>query len=56
MTYQITTAPSYQCDGKRVPTIEVFNASGATISFCRRRHFEAKAAWIARALSTAAAA
>jgi len=54
MTYQITTAPSYQCDGKRVPTIQVFDASGATIGFCRRRHFEAKAAWIARALSTAA--
>ena len=51
MAYEFTTVPSYQCDGKRVAAIRVFDAAtDATIRFCRRRPFEAKAAWVARAL------
>ena len=56
LDYEIGTAPSYQGDGKRVPCIEVFNAvTGETVSFCRRRPFEAKDVWIARALDAASA-
>lgn len=56
MDYKIITAPSYQCDGKRVPCIEVFDRNtGEVISFCRRLPFEGKAAWVSRALANAAA-
>lgn len=56
MDYKITTAPSYQGDGKRVPCVEVFDRdTGATIGICLRRPFEAKAAWVSRALANAAA-
>lgn len=50
MDYTFTTISSFDGTGSKVAAIEVFNpVTGATISICRRRPFESKAAWVARA-------
>lgn len=49
--YEFTKVDSYKGDGKKVASIEVFNCvTGKTVAFCRRRPFEAKKAWIDRAM------
>ncbi|WP_420140163.1 hypothetical protein [Sphingomonas sp.] len=55
MDYEIITVSSYNGDGTTEKAVEVFNpVTGKTISICRRRPYENKEAWIARALDTAA--
>lgn len=55
MDYTFTTISSFDGTGSKVAAIEVFNpVTGATISICRRRPFESKAAWVARAFADTA--
>lgn len=54
MDYTFTTIRALDGTSAKVPAIEVFNpVTGVTVSFCRRKPFESKAAWIARALGEA---
>jgi hypothetical protein len=52
--YQFTTVRKYDGTARTEKAIEVFNTfTGTTIAFCRRRPFEAKQAWVNRAIEDA---
>lgn len=52
--YTEVRVSSYNADGKTVAALEVFDCvSGKTVSFCRRRPFESRAAWVERAMKDA---
>lgn len=54
LDYQLTTVSRYDGTRRTEKAIEVFNSvTGATIAFCRRRPFENKDAWVARAFQSA---
>jgi hypothetical protein len=54
LDYQFTSVSKYDGTRRTERAIEVFNAvTGRTIAFCRRRPFENKDAWVARAFQNA---
>jgi len=54
LDYQLTNVHKYDGTNRTEKAIEVFNSvTGKTISFCRRRPFEPKDAWVARAFQSA---
>jgi hypothetical protein len=54
LDYQITNVRKYDGTNRTEKAIEVFNAvTGATLATCRRRPFESKDAWVARAFQFA---
>jgi primase-polymerase (primpol)-like protein len=54
LDYQFTTVRKYDGTSRTEKAIEVFNAvTGATLAISRRRPFENKAAWVARAFKSA---
>jgi hypothetical protein len=54
LDYQFTTVSKYDGTTRTEKAIEVFNTvTGSTISFCRRRPFEDKDSWVARAFQNA---
>jgi hypothetical protein len=56
LDYQITNVRKYDGTNRTEKAIEVFNAvTGKTISTTRRRPFEPKDAWVARAFQFAVA-
>lgn len=54
LDFQFTTVRKYDGTARTEKAIEVFNAvTGNTIAFCRRRPFENRDAWVARAFQNA---
>lgn len=52
--YQFTQVRRYDGTNRTEKAIEVFNTvTGTTIAFCRRVPFEAKDAWVRRAMERA---
>jgi hypothetical protein len=52
--YQFTAVPKYDGTSRTEKAVEVFNTvTGTTVAFCRRMPFEAKDAWVRRAVERA---
>ena len=52
--FEFTTVRSYDGTNRTERAIKVFNtATGTTVTFCRRRPFENREAWVARAMEQA---
>ena len=54
LDYRLTTVSRYDGTRRTERALEVFNsATGACVAICRRRPFENKDAWVARAFQAA---